>query len=97
MASNRGRISLKNKVEAVYELREAAEAHGRAEAQLDAHRSPDAVDALLDAKELLEIKTVEAIQSCEHCAEAHCDDPTHKKDNVLNVNFGPAEEDDATG
>lgn len=77
-----------NKVEAVYQLREAAEAHGRAEAEFDKDRSPENVDALLEAKELLEVKTVEAIEACEHCAQSHCEDPDHKRSKVINVEFG---------
>lgn len=76
-----------NKVEAVYQLREAAEAHGRAEALLETERSAETVDALLEAKEKLEEKTVEAIESCEHCGEPHCDDASHKKDNVITMRF----------
>ncbi|GAC1501720.1 MAG: hypothetical protein NVS1B14_06240 [Vulcanimicrobiaceae bacterium] len=84
--------TVKNKVDAVYELREAAEEHGRAEERLQRERSPKSVDALLDAKERLEVKTVEAIQACEHCGESHCDDPAHSKpDNVINVDFGKPE------
>ena len=85
----------KNKVQAVYELREAAEEHGRAEAQIDRDRSPGNIDRLLDAKERLEVKTVEAIQACEHCGESHCDDDSHKvKNNVINVAFAKNEGDE---
>lgn len=83
-----------NKVEAVYQLREAAEAHGRAEALLETERSAETVDALLEAKEKLEEKTVEAIEACEHCAQAHCDDASHKKDNVVHMRFNTAEGDE---
>ena len=85
----------KNKVQAVYELREAAEEHGRAEAQIDLDRTPENVDRLLEAKERLELKTVEAIQACEHCGEAHCEDESHKhKSNVINVEFAKNEGDE---
>lgn len=77
----------KNKVDAVYELREAAEEHGKAEAMIDSDRSPENIGRLLDAKERLEVKTVEAIEACEHCGEEHCDDESHKKTNVINVSF----------
>ncbi|MDQ6929656.1 MAG: hypothetical protein M3126_03185 [Candidatus Eremiobacteraeota bacterium] len=77
----------KNKVEAVYELREAAEEHGKAEAMIDTERSAKNIDRLLDAKERLEVKTIEAIQACEHCGEGHCDDISHQKANVINVRF----------
>lgn len=79
----------KNKVQAVYELREAAEEHGRIEEQIGTDRSPENIDRLLDAKERLELKTVQAITACEHCGEAHCDDESHqRKSNVINVEFG---------
>ena len=74
-----------NKVQAVYELREAAEEHGRAEAQVDANRSLENRDRLLDAKERLEEKTVQAIEACQYCGETHCDDESHK--NVIRVDF----------
>ncbi|MFN2529187.1 MAG: hypothetical protein ABR584_10790 [Candidatus Baltobacteraceae bacterium] len=84
-----------NKVQAVYELREAAEEHGRAELQIDLDRSPENVDRLLEAKERLELKTVEAIQACEHCGETHCEDESHqKKTNVIKVEFAKNEGDE---
>lgn len=86
-----------NKVEAVYQLREAAEAHGRAEAEVDLLRTPENVDALLEAKELLEVKTVEAIEACEACAQAHCDDETHKGTNLISVDFGTREREGEAG
>ncbi|MDP9018311.1 MAG: hypothetical protein M3N19_08325 [Candidatus Eremiobacteraeota bacterium] len=86
----------KNKVQAVYELREAAEEHGRAEERLEMDRTGKNIDRLLDAKELLELKTVEAIQACEHCGQTHCEDPAHTaKNNVVNVKF--ARPEDETG
>ncbi|MBC5816429.1 MAG: hypothetical protein GIW97_07795 [Candidatus Eremiobacteraeota bacterium] len=82
----------KNKVQAVYELREAAEEHARADAEIDADRSPANVDRLLAAKERLEVKTVEAIEACEHCGDNHCDDESHqKKTNVIKVEFAKNE------
>ena len=83
----------RSKVEAVYELRKAAEQHGHAEAQVDLDRSPENVDRLLEAKERLELKTIEAIEACEHCGEQHCDDESHKRNNVINVNFAKNEGD----
>lgn len=79
----------KNKLQAVYELREAAEEHGRIEQQIETDRSPANIDRLLDAKERLELKTVEAISACEHCGLTHCGDESHqRKTNVINVEFG---------
>lgn len=82
----------KNKIQAVYELREVAEEHGRAEARIDAARTPENIDRLLEVKERLELKTVEAIEACEHCGEAHCDDEAHQnKNNVITVDFAKNE------
>ena len=88
---------MKNKVDAVYELRQAAEEHGRAEKIVETDRSPENVDALLEAKERLELKTVEAINACEHCGETHCDDASHKPTNIIRVEFSRAPQDDETG
>jgi len=85
----------KNKVEAVYELREAAEEHGRAELQIDLDHSPENVGRLLDAKERLELKTVEAIRACGHCGDNHCTDESHQdKSNVIKVEFAKNEGDE---
>ena len=83
---------MKNKVEAVYELREAAQEHGKAESRIERERTPQNIDRLLEAKERLELKTIEAIASCEHCGESHCDDASHTKTNVISVQFGREEE-----
>ncbi|GAC1657308.1 MAG: hypothetical protein NVS9B12_09370 [Vulcanimicrobiaceae bacterium] len=86
----------KNKVESVYALREAAEEHGRVETLAEADRSAENLDRLLEAKEQLERKTIEAIEACEQCGQSHCTDDSHKKTNVINVRFAK-NEDDATG
>jgi len=63
---------MKNKVDAIFELREAAEEHGRANAELEVKPgSPEARDGLLEARAKLEEATVDAIESCHHCGEAH--------------------------
>ena len=63
---------MKNKVDAIFELREAAEEHGRASAQLD--DTPDSKEArfaVFDTRAKLEAATVEAMESCHHCGGAH--------------------------
>ena len=86
----------KNKIDAVYELRAAAEEHGRAEKMIETDRSPENIDRLVDAKEVMEIKTIEAIEACHECGEYHCSDESHKKGaDVINVNFDQHENDAA--
>ncbi len=72
----------KSKVDAIFELREAAQAVGRAEAFLEQTPSFEHVDALLDAKLLVEEKTSEAIESCEHCGLQHRD---HQHPSISNT------------
>ena len=62
---------MKPKVEAIFELREAAEAHARADVALEQTPSPVKKDRLLDAKLALEEATQDAIEACEHCALPH--------------------------
>lgn len=88
MAKNRR----KNKVEAIYELRQAAEEKAHAEHVLHAEPSPENRDALLDAQIDLEAKTIDAIEACVECGHAHsASEPhgrvVHRSDNVLGVDF----------
>ena len=86
----------KNKIDAVYELRAAAEEHGRAEKMIETDRSPENIDRLVDAKEIMEVKTIEAIEACHECGEVHCNDESHRKQaDVINVDF--AQGNDAAG
>jgi hypothetical protein len=63
---------MKDKVDAIYDLRDAAEEHGLAIADLKADpQSADAKDAVLEARSKLEAATVDAIESCHHCGKAH--------------------------
>ena len=79
---------MKDKVEAVYALREAAEAHGRAEAALDAHDSPHNRDVVLEKKVELEACTAEAIESCQFCGRTHADDHPHSRATVTHTPEG---------
>ena len=54
--------STHNKVDAIYELRDAVEAKARAEHHLDDDASPAARDALLAAQLEVEAKTQDAIR-----------------------------------
>jgi len=62
---------MKDKVEAIYDVREAAELHARAEVAVEKSPSPAKKDELLDAKLALEEATQDAIEACEHCALPH--------------------------
>ncbi len=62
---------MKAKVEAIFELREAAEAHARAEVAVEQAPTPGKKDDLHDAKMALEEATQDAIDACEHCALPH--------------------------
>ena len=91
---------MNDKVEAVYALRHAAEAHGRAEAQLDIENSPENRDVVLDTKVELEAKTAEAIESCQYCGRSHQDDHPHKRasvthtpEGIIELRFAPRADD----
>jgi len=51
-------------VSAVYDLREAAVAHGKAVASLEHETTPQARDAMLETKLELEVKTAAAMDEC---------------------------------
>ena len=71
------------KTDAIYSLREAAEAKARAEVCADANPTPAARDALLEARLELEAKTQDAVESCHECGHAHAVDAPHYAGNVL--------------
>ena len=66
-----------NKVRAIFELRHAAERKARAEAAVEAERSPEARDALLQASLELEDRTQTAIEVCHECGHEHGPDEPH--------------------
>ena len=61
----------KKKIDAIYELREAAERKARVEQAVEEQPTKRGKDELLDAKLQLERKTVEAIDACHECGHAH--------------------------
>jgi hypothetical protein len=71
------------KTEAIYSLREAAEAKAFAEVKAIANPTPDARDALLEARLELEVKTQDAVEACHECGHSHDMDSPHYVDNVL--------------
>ncbi len=93
--------STPNKVEAIYQLREAVEAKAHAERVLETDRSPAARDALLEALLAVEAKTQDAIEICEACGHRHGAAEEHRSvtgepgSNVIRVDFRPESPDRA--
>jgi hypothetical protein len=83
------------KIDAIYDLRDAAAAKARLELALDRNPSPDARDALLDATLEVEAKTQHAIEVCHECGHAHGggDHVVGLQGNVIRVNFREDEGD----
>ncbi len=84
-----------NKIEAIYDLREAVEHKVNAENELEARPSAENRDALLDAQLAVEAKTQDAIESCLECGTCHAAQEPHRgvverDGNVLGVNFNDA-------
>ncbi len=85
------------KVQAVYDVREAAEKKARAEVALDEAPTRAARDALLDAQLDLEAKTEDAIAACHECGHEHGPRLPHdhsdrigkRQGNLVDVDFKP--------
>jgi hypothetical protein len=80
------------KIEAIYELREAAETKARLEMAVERDASPAAREALLDATLEVEARTQDAIEVCHECGHAHPGDRSHAVaanggGNVIRVDF----------
>ena len=75
--------SSNKKMEAIYSLRDAAEAKAVAEVIAEVNPSPAARDALLEAQMELEAKTQDAVEACHECGRPHAADQPHHADNVL--------------
>ena len=76
------------KLDAIYELRRAAEQKALAERDAVEHPSPQKRDALLTAQLDLEEKTLDAIEICHECGHEHAPDAGHtppKPDNVISL------------
>lgn len=65
-------------VRSVMELRDAAEAHGRALEATKYYNGPDARLEVLDARITLEESIARAIEACSTCGRPHCDE--HERD-----------------
>jgi hypothetical protein len=84
------------KIDAIYDLRDAVEAKTRLELVVDDAPTADAREALLDATLDVEARTQHAIEVCHECGHVHAVDRDHAAggDNVIHVSFGPAAEDE---
>lgn len=67
----------KEKIDAIYKLREAAEQKAHAERDLEEAATPEARDALLDAQMELEKFTYRAIEVCHECGHEHAENEPH--------------------
>jgi hypothetical protein len=89
--------SSKNKIDAIYELRSAAEEKARAEARLSDLQTPQARDVLLDAQLQLEEKTLQAIEVCHECGHEHAPGTGHgilREGNVVRLKLVPRSQAD---
>jgi len=66
------------KIDAIYEVRAAAEKKALAEKALDEHPGMEKRDQLLEARLTLEEKTIAAIEVCHDCGHAHGEDQPHQ-------------------
>jgi len=87
------------KIDAIYELREAVEAKTRLEVAVDNRPSPAAREALLDATLDVEARTQHAIEVCHECGHVHAADRLHgeAEGNLIRVDFGRPDESETDG
>ena len=78
----------KKKIDAIYDLRDAAERKARVQQAVEEQPTKQRKDELLDAKLELERKTVEAIDACHECGHVHEPNQDHvwKRSNVTDLN-----------
>jgi DNA-directed RNA polymerase subunit M/transcription elongation factor TFIIS len=69
--------SSKEKIEAIYDLRDAAEKKALAEKAVDENPTPQNRHHLLDRQLELEDKTMTAIERCHECGHPHARDRSH--------------------
>jgi len=88
------------KIDAIYDLRNAVEAKTRLEAVVEDRPTADAREALLDATLEVEARTQHAIEVCHECGHIHPADRAHgdsTERNVIRVNFRPEDGDASEG
>jgi hypothetical protein len=66
------------KIDAIYEVRAAAEKKALAEKALDEDPGMEKRDRFLEARLTLEEKTIAAIEVCHDCGHAHGEDEPHQ-------------------
>lgn len=66
------------RIDAIYEVRAAAEKKALAEKALDEDPGMEKRDQLLEARLTLEEKTIAAIEVCHGCGLAHSEDEPHQ-------------------
>ena len=87
-----------DKINAIYELRDAVETKVRLEATLDREPKPGVREAFLEATLDLEAKTQHAIEVCHECGHQHAAERAHhdpRGGNVIEVDFRPSQRGDA--
>ena len=77
----------RHKIDAIYSLREAAEAKAFAEMKVEIESTPSSRDKLLDAQLELESKTQDAIEACHECGHVHASFDPHFVDNLVSLDF----------
>ncbi len=70
--------SSSEKIDAIYEVRAAAEKKALAEKALDEDPGVEKRDQLLEARLTLEEKTIAAIEVCHDCGQAHGENEPHQ-------------------
>lgn len=70
-------MSSSKKIEAIYDLRSAAEKKALAEKAVDENPTPQNRDDLLDRQIELEEKTMTAIERCHECGHEHDPQAAH--------------------
>jgi hypothetical protein len=89
------------KIEAIYDLREAVETKVHAEHALELVPSPATRSALLDATLDVEAKTQAAIDVCHDCGLPHAAEDEHgtppARGNVISVDFGNGNDSGESG
>ena len=84
------------KLEAIYELREAAQEYGRVLDQIGEREDADSRDQRIAAMERVEESTARAIEACEYCGRPHTDEePPHTPRKVIPGSFPQADQSDS--
>jgi hypothetical protein len=85
-----------DKIDAIYDLRDAVETKTRLEAAVDDLPTADAREALLDATLEVEARTQHAIEVCHECGHVHLADRMHANGTGNGANDEDTPGEDAT-